>query len=442
MDARRHPPPFSPESLAARLADLPPVARFCLAYSGGCDSHALLHAAAHLRQRGWPQSFHAVHVDHGLQADSAAWAQHCAAVCSELGMPFTLLRVDAQAKVGESPEAAARHARYRAFADLIKAGDCLVTAHHQDDQAETLLLQLLRGGGPHGLAAMPEVSTFAEGLHARPLLAFSQEELRHYARQHRLQWIDDPSNADTGFDRNYLRKTVMPLLHERWPAVARVLSRSATHQAEAAQLLDVLAEEDMRHCLEEENTLRISSLLVLDEARQRNVLRYWLKDMGFKLPDTVRLAHLQQELLHAEADRSPMIHWEGVVVRRYRDHLYARPPEPAADSAVILSWDVDQALHLPNGDTLSAVPVQGEGVKAALCRSRPVTVRYRQGGEECRPGPQAANRPLKKLLQEADVPPWERERIPLIYVGERLAADGQALVAVILHFKYHHSHLP
>ena len=422
MEDRRRQLPFSPEGLAGRLQGLPPVTRFWLAYSGGCDSHALLHAAAQLRRRGLIQSVHGVHVNHGLQAASDGWAGHCAAVCAELEIPCTILRVNARAEPGESPEAAARHARYRAFAELMETGDCLLTAHHQDDQAETLLLQLLRGGGPHGLAAMPEATAFAAGLHARPLLAFSRADLQRYAEQHALRWIEDPSNADTGFDRNYLRNAVMPVLRERWPAAARVLARGAAHQAEAAQLSDALAAEDMRRCREEDGTLRISSLLALAEARQRNVLRYWLKDSGFKAPDTVRLAHLQHEVLHAAPDRAPEVHWEGVTVRRYRDALYAAPPQAAVDGTMSLSWDIAEPLPLPDGATLSAIPDRGAGVKAALCSGQTVTVRYRQGGEECRPAPRAATRPLKKLLQEAGVPPWERERIPLIYVGGHLAA--------------------
>lgn len=422
MDVRRRQTPFSPEGLAAILQDLPSVSRFWLAYSGGCDSHVLLHAAAQLRANDAAQVFHAVHVDHGLQADSAEWARHCAVVCEGLELPFTLLQVDARGGGGESPEAAARHVRYRALAGLMRSGDCLLTAHHQDDQAETLLLQLLRGGGPHGLAAMPALSAFAAGMHARPLLGFSRRDLRDYAQGHALQWIDDPSNADSGFDRNYLRNSVMPSLRERWPAVARVLARGAGHQAEAAQLLDELAAEDLRGCDATEDSLRLSALLALDAARQRNVLRYWLKSLGFKLPDTVRLAQVQHELLHAAPDRSPEVRWEGVVVRRYRDRVYAVTPQVLMDNETIIPWDPAQALTLPDGSSLLAVTSTGEGIKRALCRQQAVTVRYRRGGEECQIAPHAVTRPLKKLLQEAGVPPWERERIPLIYIGEQLAA--------------------
>lgn len=422
VDARQRKQTLSPESLAASLRSCQAASRYWLAYSGGCDSHVLVHAAAQLQRDGYPFSFYAVHVDHGLQAASARWAEHCAQVCAALSVPLTVLQVNARAAAGESPEAAARHARYHALAEIMQAGDCLLTAHHQDDQAETLLLQLLRGGGPHGMAAMPEIAPFAAGWHARPLLAYSRDELRVYARRHDLRWIDDPSNTDTGFDRNYLRGVVMPLLRERWPAVARVLARGATHQAEAARLLDALALQDLSLCLSDKNTLSISALLMRDEARQRNVLRYWLKHLGYKLPDTARLAHIQQEVLHATSDREPEVHWEGVTVRRYRDRLYATPHLVAVDNDQIIPWDITHSLRLPNGDVLHAVTMRGAGVKMSLCRQQGVTVRFRQGGEECRPGPQAASRTLKNLLQEAGVPPWERERLPLIYVGEQLAA--------------------
>jgi tRNA(Ile)-lysidine synthase len=433
VDVRRRQQTFSPERLAAILRDLPGVERFWLAYSGGCDSHALLHAAAQLRRDGILPPVHAVHVDHGLQAASSEWARHCAAVCAELEIPLTLLRIDARAAAGESPEAAARLGRYRAIAGLMAAGDCLLTAHHQDDQAETLLLQLLRGGGPHGLAAMPEVSVFAAGRHARPLLSFSREELHRYAQCHGLQWIEDPSNTDSSFDRNYLRNRVMPVLRERWPAAARVLTRTAVHQAEAARLMDALAEQDLQRCAADDRNLSISALSALDAARQRNVLRYWLKGLGFKLPDAVRLDQVQRELLHAAPDRTPEVTWEGVAVRRYRDQIYAMTPQAVIDGAAVLSWDLTQPLPLPDGGSLVAVAVQGRGVKRALCREQGVTVRYRHGGETCRIAERGVTRPLKKLLQESGVPSWERERIPLIYVGERLAAVADLWICAPCH---------
>jgi tRNA(Ile)-lysidine synthase len=413
---------FSPESLAEILLGIPSTSRFLLAYSGGCDSHALVHAAAQLQGQSYPWLFHALHVDHGLQASSAEWARHCQSVCAKLGVELTLLRTDARACAGESPEAAARAARYRAFENMMKTGDCLITAHHQDDQAETLLLQLLRGGGPHGLAAMPEVSVFASGLHARPLLAYSRRQLREYAQQQSLQWIEDPSNVDIGFDRNYLRVNVVPVLKERWPAFARVLARGAYHQAEAAQLLDIMADEDLQCCIEKDQALRIRDLSELVEERQRNVLRYWLKTLGYKLPDTARLTQIQFEVLHAAPDRCPEVSWEGVVVRRYRDCLYALKPQAAVDIDTVLPWDISRLLPLPDGGSISANLTYGRGIKHSLCQQRDMTGRYRRGGEQCQIAPYGSTRPLKKLLQENGVPPWEREHIPLVFAGEQLAA--------------------
>jgi len=433
VDERRRQPSFSPETLAEILGRWPPVKRYWLAYSGGCDSHVLLHAAAQLQRRGAIAPLHAVHIDHGLHPASADWARHCTAVCASLELPLLCLRVNARPAPGESPEAAARQARYRAIAEVTEPGDCLLTAHHQDDQAETLLLQLLRGGGPHGLAAMPELAPFARGQHARPLLAFPRAELQGYAEAQGLRWIDDPSNADTGYDRNYLRREVLPALRGRWPAVARVLTRSAAHQAEAAQLLDVLAAQDLVSCRSEQPAcLDIPSLLKLDEARQRNALRFWLKNLGYKLPDTVRLAHVQRDVLQAAQDRMPVVSWEGVELRRYREHLYALAPPAPGEVNAILTWDLHGPLRLPDGASLTALPAQGKGVKAALSDAA-VTVRFRQGGEHCQISPRGSTRPLKKLLQERGVPPWLRERIPLLYVGERLAAVADYWVCAPFH---------
>lgn len=431
MDERRRQIPFSSATLAEQLGRLPPVKRYWIAYSGGCDSHVLLHALAQLRDSS-PVAIHAVHVDHRLQADSRAWAQHCAVVCASLNVPLTSLHVDARPASGESPEAAARHARYLAFAELIEPDDCLLTAHHQDDQAETLLLQLLRGGGPHGLAAMPESTPFSKGWHARPLLAYARGELRRYAEANALRWIDDPSNADTGFDRNYLRQSVMPLLRARWPAVARVLTRSAAHQAEAAQLLDALAAQDFELCRgPHADRLHIPALKTLDAARQRNLLRYWLKRLGYALPDSARLAQIQHTVLDAAPDRAPVVSWAGAEVRRYRDTLHALAPSSAEREE--WSWDIAAPLPLPDGAHLLAVPTKGAGIKRDSCARQRITVRYRCGGELCRPAPQAHLRPLKKMLQEQGVPPWRRARLPLVYVGEQLAAVADLWVCAPFH---------
>lgn len=378
---------------------------------------------AQLRAENGPV-LHAAHVDHALHPDSAQWAEHCRAVCADLGIPCQTVRVHAKADSGISPEAAARRARYQALAGLMEPGDCLLTAHHQDDQAETLLLQLLRGSGPHGLAAMPPCAGFDQGLHLRPLLEFSRAALRHYAEEQKLRWIEDPSNISRCFERNTLRHDIMPHLRARWPAAAATLARSARHQAEAAELTDALAGLDLQHAQgAQKNTLSVSGLNLLSDARKRNVLRHWIKELALPVPDSRHVRHILRDALSARPDGTPCVHWRGAEVRRYRDELHAMAPLPAHDSSQVIHWDMKQPLILPDGlGTLSCVPDMGRGLKEASCRAAMVTVRFRQGGERCKPVHRRETHELKKLLQEAGVPPWQRARTPLIYIDGQLAA--------------------
>ena len=378
----------------------------------------------------------AVHVNHGLNVDADAWSQHCAAVCSALVLPCQILHVNAKPQSGESPEAAARAARYQAIIALMDAGDVLLTAHHQDDQAETLLLQLLRGAGPHGLAAMPAHTPLGQGWLARPLLDVTVAELADYAAQHKLSWVEDPSNIDTSFERNYLRHNIMPHLKQQWPAVTRTLSRAAAHAAEAANLLDTFADSDMQHVQgPTPDTLSVSGLLKLDEACQRNVLRRWFKRLNLAVPTTVHLQHIQHDILNAAADSIPRVGWrsahdkstevhcdKGAEARRYRDLIYAMPRLSAHNPNVTLTWDMRQPLALTGVGTFTATPASGAGMKTSLLASQSVAVRFRQGGERCRPAGRGHTHELRKLFQERGVPPWQRDRLPLIYVGDELAA--------------------
>lgn len=428
---------FSPAQLQ-RILNRFPAARYWVAYSGGLDSHVLLHALAHLAaaphsagQRKIPPpltgggegeggfELHAVHVDHGLQPDSEDWVRHCEKVCAELQIPLFALHLNISIDPGASLEAAARDARYQAFAVLIEDGDVLLTAHHQDDQAETVLLQLLRGAGPAGLAAMPECAAFSKSLHVRPLLNFTQEQLRVYAETHHLAWVEDHSNRDLRFDRNYLRHEITPRLRARWPSYARTLSRSATHCAEAAQLMQALAEMDSGA----PDTLSVTALRALDETRQRNVLRAWIKRLGLPLPNAAHLDRVLRDVVYAKYDSTPLVHWPGAEVRRYRDLIHAMQPLPSHNPGQILIWDTDTPLMLPNElGRLTATPIKGKGIKAALWQTLPVTVRFRRGGERCRPVGRKENHELKKLFQASGIPPWQRDRIPLVYLGEQLAA--------------------
>jgi tRNA(Ile)-lysidine synthase len=406
------------------------------------DSHVLLHLLASQRSL-WPQrDLAAIYVDHGLQADSSRWGEHCRRICRELAVPFQLLKVDARPQPGESPEAAARRARYAALSSQMAQETALLTAHHSDDQAETLLLQLLRGAGPHGLAAMPAAAPFGTGWLLRPLLAISRAEMVAYAEQHHLQWIDDASNTDKAFDRNYLRHRILPLLVERWPAAARNLTRSARLCAEAAQWLDAEAAVDLaKMTTTHGDVLSIAGLAQLSGLRQRNVVRHWLRQLGLPIPDHRQLHHLLHDLLTARQDRQPCVRWPGAEVRRYQNQLYAMPPLPAHDPHQVWLWKANAGrwppLYLPGSGYLQLTMCKGEGVRTETLRDGVLTVRFRTGGERFRPVGRRHGQELKKLCQDAQIPPWQRDRLPLLYnqhellavVGLGIADDHQVGIA-------------
>jgi tRNA(Ile)-lysidine synthase len=391
---------------------------FWIAYSGGLDSHVLLHVFAKMRAIS-PLPVQAVYINHGLSQSAQQWSKHCELVCQDLQIPFQTISIQAHASIGESPEDAARQARYAAFAELLTVNDVLVTAHHQDDQAETILLQMLRGAGPKGLAAMPMLKQFALGYHARPLLNFSRDELKKYAETHQLKWIEDESNLELKFSRNFIRHEVMPILKKRWPSVAETFSRVAEHCAEAQQLINEIAREDLQNVIGSlANTLSVQKLSQLNSARQRQVLREWLENLNFPLPSAVKLQQIQRDMLGAREDKSPHFSWRGVSLRRYRDDLFALPDLQDHDVAQVIAWDFSRELDFSSGK-LRAELVKGQGLRTDL---QEVTVRFRQGGEVCRLPGRDHHHELKNLFQEWGVPPWMRDRVPLIFVGEKLVA--------------------
>lgn len=411
------------DHLAATLAGVA-ATRFLVAYSGGLDSTVLLHALAAIRAR-LPAPVHAVHIDHGLQPASRDWAAHCRAECAALGIDITV-RAVAVARAGEGLEAAARRARYDAFAGVMRGADALLTAHHGDDQAETVLLQLLRGCGPHGFAAMPAVERFASGFHARPLLGLERSALEAFAGAAGLRWISDPSNADTRLRRNYLRHEITPRLRRYWPSLARTLSRSAAHAASAARILDEVAAGDLAVVRgPRPDMLSIAALAALPRARSDNLLRHWLQELGLPLPSAAQLERLHDDVLAARGDAVPLLAWRGAEIRRHRGWLHALTPLPAPDPLLALRWeDPRQPLSLPGGAALHAKPAHGAGLRADLA---PLTVRFRRGGERCRPAVRGHERALKKLLQEIGMPPWLRGHVPLI---DGVVAGTATLVAV------------
>lgn len=407
--------------------------RYWIAFSGGVDSHVLLHLCTRLRaaEPHWPE-IRAVHVHHGLRPEAEAWAGHCEKTCHQLLVPFTLLRVDARAAPGESPEEAARRARYKAIGATIGPGDVVLTAQHADDQAETLLLQLVRGAGIAGLAAMPAFAEFPPGFLLRPLLGETRSALKSYADEYGLKWIEDPSNSDTGYDRNFIRHRVLPVLQRRWPSASRALARSAGHCAEALLHLEDLSGDLYHVALNADGrTLNTPRLGAIRPADQRLVLRHWLRRQGFRMPSAAVIERILNEVLPAASDRMPCVTWREGEIRRHRDALFVLPPLPTPHASAIVTWDGASPLILPHetGELHVTPPHVGAAIDAGRWRKGPISVRFRQGGERLRLTGRAGSHPLKKLFQEAGIPTWLRDRAPLVYVGEELAAVADWWVA-------------
>jgi tRNA(Ile)-lysidine synthase len=400
---------------------LPAGGRLVLGYSGGLDSSVLLHLLAGSRSSlGF--SLDALHVHHGLSPGADAWAAHCERVCRGLDVPLVVERVEV-IREGEGPEAAARAARYRAFSRL--DADALALAHHRDDQAETVLAQLLRGGGARGLAAMPP-SRMLDGGRIRllrPLLNVPRAWLLDWALDRGLEWVEDDSNRQLHLTRNALRHEVLPLLESRFPGAGATLARAAGRFAETAALLDDLADLDGGPALSAEG-LALDRLAALPEARARNLLRRHLEQAGASIHAELLREGLRQ-LLHARGDACLSVTFGGVSLRRYRGRALLVPSDreggPDGDAATPEPtglWRGEAKLSLGDGGTLGFEPMIGGGVRL---EPGPVTVRCRRGGERLRMAPNRPRRLLKDLLREAGIPPWQRDRMPLVYVGDQLA---------------------
>ncbi|MDH5391548.1 MAG: tRNA lysidine(34) synthetase TilS [Gammaproteobacteria bacterium] len=400
----------------------PASPRFIVAYSGGLDSHVLLHLL-----HACKISCRAVYIEHGLQAASKTWSEHCAATCQQLAIEFVSISVNAQAASGESPEASARTARYQALADLMAPGEILLTAQHLQDQAETLLLQMLRTAGPAGLAAMPEAKPFACGWHLRPLLGVKRTELEAYAHKHQLQWVEDPSNKDQRYDRNFFRQSILPLLTQRWPSINQTLSNVSALQSEAAELMNDLAAIDAATSVDGDR-LSINQLIKLSKSRQRNLIRYWLQQCGLDAPTAKRLKEILGSMLTAAADKMPVVEWGDTEVRRFQGQLYAMKRLQSVATEQPIAWHQKQPLRLPGLNANVMLEAADSGLSADVI-AQPLMIRFRQGGERIRPVGRAHTMELKKLMQQASIPPWQRDRIPLLYLDHQLIAVADYWVA-------------
>ena len=377
---------LSAGTLRRKLGELEAVAgkpsRYVIAFSGGLDSTVLLHALASLQaEENVPLL--AIHVDHGLQEDSGAWSEHCEAIAEKLGIDYLCRSVTVQLESGKGPEASARDARYTALHAELGPGDWLISAHHREDQAETLLLNLIRGSGPMGIAGIGAIRRFGPGWLVRPLLETGRDEMLEYAEREGLRWLEDPSNVDRRFDRNFLRHDILPRLKSRWSDISARLQRSAGHAAEASQLLANLAEIDLVSLGGRPDRLPIDGLLNLSAARQRNLLRYALRDLGLSTPTAMQLSRVINEVIPARQDAQPLVTWPGAAVRRYRNGLYLLPEKLIESPAVIEVSSDDMPLG-PGLGVLQFVRGASRGLSEGLL-SGDIQVRFRRGGEEFQP---------------------------------------------------------
>lgn len=413
---------FDPDYVVDSLLKFPAAQRYWVAFSGGLDSTVLLHALAMRRER-LPGRLCAVHVHHGLQTAADTWQRHCEDTCAELNVELTQRNIQVRADAGESLEALARNERYAVFKDLLQAGEFLLLAHHLDDQLETFLLQALRGSGVAGLAAMPAVAPFAAGYLARPLLEMPRESLLDWARALRLIWVDDPSNQDLRFDRNYLRHEVVPRLKRRWPAAAETISRSARHCGEAVELLNSQAAEDLKHYTAADgNSLALEVARALPRPRVKQLIRYWLTQSGFPAPPSHKLDQVFSDILTARPDRMPSVRWAGVELRRYRGRLYAQHAPVPVPAPFTLRPGEFHDLG-PGLGRLGLVP-GSTGIAASACPGSGLEVGFRMGGERVQPEGRPLGRALKKWLQEYDVLPWWRAYLPILHRGGEILAVG------------------
>jgi tRNA(Ile)-lysidine synthase len=410
------PSPDPTAVLASALHDLP-HAPLWVGLSGGLDSTVLLHVLAqHAPARA--SGLRALHVHHGLHADADAWAAHCTRICAALGIELTVVQVDVARDRGAGLEAAAREARYAAFAATLADGDVLALGHHRDDQAETFLLRAVRASGPGGLGAMRRWRALGSARLWRPWLDTARADLLAHARAHELAWIDDPSNADVAIDRNFLRERVLPLLRERWPRVDAAFARSARLHADADELLadgDALALAQVR--TPDPASLSVRALQQLAPARRARVLRRWIAEARLPPLPGSGVERIEQDLLTARADAEARFAWHDVAVVRWRDLLHVGREHGILPGEWRQSWDGRHAVTLPNGATLRLV---GADALPAQC-----VLHARRGGERITlPGRHHSHR-LKHVLQDLGVPPWHRTQLPLLADG----ADGALLAA-------------
>ncbi|MFW0699666.1 tRNA lysidine(34) synthetase TilS [Pantoea sp. R13S299] len=412
-------------SLPAFDALLQPDAALVVAFSGGLDSTVLLH-----QLRAWQQQYpeshlRALHVHHGLSPNADHWAAHCLRVCEQWQLPCEVLRVTVDGKEN-GIEAAARTARYQAMSAALLPGDVLLTAQHLDDQCETFMLALKRGSGPAGLAAMPAARALGSHQLLRPLLNQSRQSLEAYADAHQLEWIEDESNQDPRYDRNFLRQRLLPALYQRWPHFAEATARSAALCSEQEQLLDELLAGQLAELIQPDGSLHFPPLMAMSELRANALLRRWIAGQGGAMPSREALKRIHNEVMASREDAQPKLRFGQAELRRYRQQLYWLPLLSSLRDTELAWLDLSQPLTLPqNLGTLRAS--QSRSLLRYPLPDEQVSVRFHAQGHVHLVG-RHGGREMKKLWQELQIPPWQRERLPLIFYNQTLICVPELFV--------------
>jgi tRNA(Ile)-lysidine synthase len=409
------------KAFVSLLASSKKIKSMTVALSGGVDSVVLLHLL-HQLQKTHHFTLKASHVHHGLSKNADKWVKFCEKLCTKLSVPLDVHYIQLPQKKALGIEGEARRLRYEKL--LKSQTDLVVLAHHEDDQAETFLLQLIRGAGVKGLSSMAH---FDETRRLwRPLLNTSRIDIESYAKKHKLKWIEDESNQNIDFDRNFIRSKILPILNNRFSHIVKVISRSASHLAEAQHLLDELAKIDLKNYLKSniyKHKLQVKTLEKLSLSRAKNILRYWLEINNQLMPSKDLLDECLRQVLTAKKDATIKIQiTKDFEIRRYKDEIYIVQKNQKSNKNYEIIWKGEPEILLPNGTQLNFKKVKGRGINFKFLDHQKLKIRNRQGGEFFKPDSKRPTKKIKQLLQESDLPPWEREFFPMIFVDDELAA--------------------
>jgi len=405
--------------------------RYIVAFSGGVDSMVLLHALAQVVKSN---AILAVHINHDLQPEAQQWADFCVEQASQLQVACHIEKVFIDCSTGNIEEKA-RNARYQVFSNTLTKDDLLLTAHHQDDQAETLLLQLMRGSGIDGLAAMRESKSYSDSILLRPLLSFSKDDLLEYAKINNLCWVEDPSNSEEKYDRNFIRHKIIPLLQNRWPSANKLISRSALNCQESNDIVSDQISFDFSHCVGQYNhSLSIDKLSKLSVSRMHSLIRYWVKQLGFKSPDRNKIEFICSDFIYLRHDAQPLLRWSDVELHRFDGYLYLLKQFSTEDRPSIkltkddlqkgsVDFFTSSGNREPSGNISFSIQIKNETEKENI-----ISIDYRQTGDGFLLKGREGTRKLKKLFQQWKVPPWMRQFVPIInYNGECVAIADYAI---------------